>query len=275
MRVCLFAALTLIGTLALATEADPLASPDPWVRARAVRVAGQEQAPRVREMLSDPSWQVRAEAARALGRLRHVEAKRELMVRAQTDPSARVRQAAAEAVKQMDPRGFASVLATADPPPVQPAPPRPASTRSRGHDRAVLASVGLAANALRIDQTLAGQVATGLRWPHAEVQLTLSFPSLALAGQVRWSVLPRALLVPYLTGGAAVAYNTTDKDLGSAASAFVGAGLRTRPLARRLYLYAEVLANWVISQPRPAGETVELRRFALPVALGVGSEFWP
>lgn len=276
--LCLFSARALAG--------DALSSGDPSVRARAARQAGEqgltEAGPRLRQLLADPHWQVRAESARALGRLNIVDAKRELMVRAQTDFSAQVRAAAAEAVRRLDPAGFASVLGTADLPPVRPAPARPAP-RPAPPERAVLTTLALVANVLRIDETVAGQAGVGLRWPHADVQLGLSFPALTLSGQVRWNILPRARLVPYLTAGAALAYNNTQSELGSAGSVFGGAGLRahllprSRPggFGRRIYFYLEVLANRVLSQRRPANQTLEPRTFSLPVLAGVGAELWP
>lgn len=271
--------LLLLCRVPTAHAAD-LDSPDPDVRARAARLAGDEQrhgaAPALRRLLRDESWKVREAAARALGLLRHRPARRELMVLAQTDFSARVRRAAAEAVKRMDPLGYASVLATSDQPPVRrpPAPKNRPGPAAAAH-RAVLLGLGLGANALRAEHSLAGQAAAGLRWPHAELQLTLSFPALGLAGQVRWNILPRCRLVPYLTVGAAVAYNNTEPELSSAAAAFVGGGLRLARLWRRFYVHAEVLASWVISQGRRAGPTVKPRSFALPVLLGAGVELWP
>lgn len=274
-------ALVLMVSGAAAQADDPLAgleSSDPAARARAARTAGDQglaaAAEALQRLLSDAEWEVRAAAARALGRLRHVAAKRDLMVLAQTDPSTAVRRAAAEAVKQLDPQGFVSTLGTADLPPVR-ARPEPAEQPTVRSSRAVLLSVGGASNALRFTDSVAGLAATGLRWPHADVQLTLSFPSLALAAQGRWNILPRSPVVPYLTAGGAVAYNNTRSEVDSAASLFVGGGVRVGPFWPRYYAYAEVLANWVLLQGRPAGEQVELKDFTLPVLVGVGAELWP
>jgi len=261
-----------------AARAGGFDSPDPGARARAAGRAAEGEGEALRALLRDESWKVRAAAARALGRLRYQPARRELMVIAQTDFSARVRAAAAEAVKRMAPLAYAQNLATADLPPVRPAPP---TTTAPAPSRAVLFGLAAAANALRVDESLAGQAAAGLRWRHADVQLTLSFPALAVAGQVRWNILPRFVLVPYLTAGAAVAYNNLAEAPGPAASLFVGGGLRVGPLSarstpwRRFYLYAELLPNWVVSQRRPAGVPVELRTFSLPLIVGAGAELWP
>jgi len=277
-RPLLLWTLVVLTAPVLAYASDPVAgleSPDPELRARAAHTVGEQglaaAGEQLHKLLSDNSWEVRAEAAWALGRLRYSPAKRDLMVRAQTDHSSAVRRAAADAVKQIDAQSYVSTLGTADLPPVRPTEMHSPkhSVRSR---RAVLISAGAGSNALRFTDSVAGQAATGLRWPHGEAQLTLSFPALALSGQARWNILPRSPLVPYLTAGAAVAYNNTRPEAGPAATLFAGGGLRVGPFWPRYYGYAEVLANWVMLQGRPAGEQVELKSFTLPVMVGVGAE---
>jgi hypothetical protein len=271
-------------------QASELSSSDAEVRARAARTAGAADAPRLLELLADPHWKVRAAVARALGRLRHKPARRDLKVRAQTDTSAAVREAAAEAVRRIDPDGFISMLATSDKPPVRPAPPPPREPDDGPPRHALLFSAGAGSNALSFTDALAGQAATGLRWRHADVQLTLSFPSLAAALQVRVNIVPWSPVCPYVTGGGAIAYNNT-VDLPPAGSLFAGGGVRVGPLWRGaaagaasgrggggfggVYGYVEVLANWVMTQGRPAGVESELETFSLPVLLGVGVELWP
>jgi hypothetical protein len=263
--------LALSASLAQAGDLD---SADAEVRARAAGAAGAADASRLRELLGDRHWKVRAEAARTLGRLRHRPARRDLMVRAQTDTSSAVRAAAAEAVRRIDPEGFISALATADRPPVRPAPPAaPAPPERPLH--AVLLSAGAGSNALSFADAVAGQAAAGLRFRHADLQLTLSFPSLAAAFQLRWNIVPWSPVCPYVTGGGAIAHNNT-LDTGPAASLFAGGGVRIGPFSKGIYGYAEVLANWVMTQRRPAGvEQGELETFSLPVLAGVGVELWP
>lgn len=273
---CLAPAIAFAQVVDLPTQQVPagLFSPDPAGRARAARRAGElgdrTATQRLRDLLRDEAWSVRAEAARALGRLRAREALRELMVVAQADFVAAVRRAAAEAVRLLDEKRFAATLATSDKPPVRPAPPRPPPPPApRRH--AVLLAAGAAASGLHFTDTVSGLAGVGLRWGYADAQLTLLFPSVALAGQLRFNILPRFWLTPTLGGGAAVTYNNREEQRGSAASAFVGAGLRVGPFAR-LYIQLDVLANWVLSQPTPVGGRVEHETFSLPILLGAGME---
>jgi hypothetical protein len=96
----------------------------------------------------------------------------------------------------------------------------------------------------------------------------------ALLGQVRLNLLPDTWLVPYLSGGFAIAYNN-GQDYGPAAAVIAGGGLRFGPHRGRLYGFIEVLANRVLSQSRPAGYRVEQETFSLPVLAGLGLELWP
>ena len=189
-----------------ARGAPDLRAADAAARAAAARQAGQanHQAaiPRLIELLRDEAWQVREAAARALGLLRARDGKRPLMVLAQTDGRREVRQAAAEAVRRIDPAGFVAVLATSDPPPVIPATPAPEAPAPAPGARLLLAKA-VAVNGLRFTDSVSGQLATGLRFRHVDLQLTLNYPSLALALQVRWSILPDSWVVPLLTAGAA------------------------------------------------------------------------
>ena len=93
-------------------------------------------------------------------------------------------------------------------------------------------------------------------------------------------------LIPYLAIAAVVSYNNDTERLPSASLAG-GAGLRVGPFSRatgsedprpffgRLYVFAEVLANWVFFQHRAKSAYHQQRTFSLPVLLGVGMEIWP
>jgi hypothetical protein len=232
---------------------------------------------------------VRLAAVQALERLRAARAMRTLMVLAQTDFNPRVRVAAANAVKSLDPKRFVEKLATSDPPPVIPAPeprPEPSSEHgpARGRGRAVLVASALALNGLRAGETFSGQVGAGLRWAHLDLQLTLNFPAMALLMHGRINLVASFWLVPYLGLGVAISYNNGDETAsGSAASLVGGGGVRVGPFGRpdptiftsRLYGYAEVLVSWVLTQPTPPNHEGELETLALPVMVGVGMELWP
>ena len=249
----------------------------------------REAADRLVELLRDPDRRVRAAAAEALAVLQIRRATRPLKVLAQVDLEAVVREAAARAVLRLDPRGYASTLATADPPPVVPAPEEPeapdaAAQASSSRGRAVFFGAAMALDGMRADETLSGQVAAGLRWPHVEIQLSLNFPALALVGQVRVNLLASFWLVPYVSVGAAVIYNNGDETPNGGAGALVaGGGLRLGPFGRpdpaafasRLYGYAEVQISWVFHQPTPPNNVGELETLALPVVAGLGLELWP
>jgi hypothetical protein len=148
--------------------------------------------------------------------------------------------------------------------------------------RAVLLGLGMGLNGRRASETLSGQAAVGLRFPRAELQLTLSFPSLALLGQVRLNLLTGQTfwLIPFLSAGAAISYNN-GTDHGTAASVVGGGGLRVGPfrsfapsLWNRLYASVEVLVSYVFSQPTPPGRS-EVEELAVPVLVSVGMELWP
>jgi len=268
-----------------------LYSEDAAVRARAARQAAaqgeREAAERLLELLRDRDRRVRVAAADALAALQIQRATLPLKVLAQTDHEPVVRAAAARAVLRLDPKGYASTLATADLPPVVPEPKEPEeealrSTTSRG--RAVLLGAGLAVDGMRADETLSGQVAAGLRWPHVDIQLTLNFPALALVGQVRLNLLASFWLVPYISVGAAIIYNNGDETpSGDAGALLAGGGVRLGPFGRqdptafasRLYGYAEVQISWVFHQPTPPNHVGELETLALPVVAGLGLELWP
>ena len=234
------------------------------------------------DLLRDESSQVRAEAARALGRMRAAQAVRDLMVLAQTDEQAEVREAAAAAVRQIDVQRFVRALATADLPPVRPAPAVGAEAPARG--RGVFVLGGVMFNALRAGEAIDGMAAGGLRWRYVEAQLGLGFPALALVGQARVNVLPHPWLVPYLTLGFAISYNNNTERL-PAVSLVAGGGLRVGPWGagpgrapralERFFGFVEVVASRVLVQTPPAGARVEERTVSLPVMLGVGAEFWP
>jgi hypothetical protein len=294
-------ALLLVAPAAWGDEAEQRASgPDglqssrPQERAAAARRAAAQgersSIPRLVELLADDTWTVRLAAVRALHELDAREAKRDLMVLAATDSHPDVRAAAADAVRAMDPRGYVSVLATSDPPPVQPAPPEQergdaGMSAAEQPPHRMLLGAGLADNALRADETFSGTAAAGLRWRHADLQITLGFPSVTLAGQLRWNILPGAPVVPYLTAGLALAYNNgADDDRGPAASLLGGAGVRIGPWRgiggkqpswlSRVYAQVELLASWVYFQRLPPGPYSE-RSFGLPVLVAAGIEVWP
>jgi hypothetical protein len=284
--------LVLLGALlcgaAAQAQGDDLRHPEAARRAAAARRMGEAgDASRIDQLirlLRDESSLVRAEAARALGSMRAVDASRELMVLAQTDEHAAVRDAAAVAVRQIDVQRFVKSLATADPPPVREEPPpplSPAPARARGRGVFVVGAVAL--NALRANDALDGMAAGGLRWGYLEAQLGLGFPALVLVGQARVNLLPHPWLVPYLTLGFAISYNN-NTERQPAVSLVAGGGLRLGPWARpdrapraieRFFGFVEVLASRVLVQSPPAAARAEERTVSLPVVLGVGAEFWP
>jgi hypothetical protein len=146
----------------------------------------------------------------------------------------------------------------------------------------VLLGLGVGLNGRRASDTLSGQVSAGLRFRRAELQLALSFPSLALLGQVRLNLLARETfwLVPFLSAGAAISYNNGTGH-GTAASVVGGGGLRVGPFRSfgpspwsRLYASVEVLVSYVFSQPTPPGRS-EVEELAIPVLASVGVELWP
>jgi hypothetical protein len=276
--------LALLPSVAHA-QGDDLRSRDPARRAAAARRMGEAGAAarveRLIDLLRDESSQVRAEAARALGRMRAAQAARALMVLAQTDESAEVREEAAAAVRQIDVQRFVRALATADLPPVRPAPPAPVAAPARG--RGVFVSGGVTLNALRAADAVDGLAAGGLRWRFVEAQVGLGFPALVLVGQARVNVLPHPWFVPYLTLGFAISYNNST-ERQPALSLLAGGGLRVGPWAKlgrapraleRFFGFIEVEASRVLVQTPPAGARVAERTLSLPIVLGVGAEFWP
>jgi len=248
-----------------------LSSPDPARRQAAARRAGETgdaaAVPALLELLRDEQAAVRAEAARALGRLRARDALRELTVLAQADFDPGVREAAAAAVRTIDVRSFAGTLATSDLPPVRPGPPPPPPPP---RSRAVFLAGGAVLSALRASESAAALAGAGLRWARADVQLSLSFPALALLGQVRVNLLVGLWLVPYLTASFAVSYNLGEGREPTLSLAG-GGGLRLR-LVPRLHLYVEVQACKVLVDSEPAGSAVEPRTFSLPVLAGLTLE---
>jgi len=254
------------------SEALPAPTKNAAERALAARRAGEAKDSRATllllDYLHDEDAEVRRQAALSLGLLGAQAAVRDLAVAAQVDGDPRVRQAAAEAVRLIDQRSFLTMLATSDKAPVEPAPVRPSPVdRPNSRPRVILAA-GAVVNALRADESAAAQVGAGLRWPRADLQLSLGFPALSLLGQVRVGLLREGLLVPYLSAGLAVAYNN-GSDCEAALSAAIGGGLRLR-LVPPLHLYLEALANWVLLQATPAGSLVEVRTLSVPVIAGLG-----
>jgi len=252
---------TLVLLLGLLVPELTLAQPRP-ANAPPSEVAGQL------DRLRADRAATRAEAARTLGQLHAREALRPLQVLAQTDPDPLVREAAAAAVRRIDETEYAAKLASGEPPPVQPSPtpvPRVAPARPR-----VLLAGGAVLNALRAGDSAAAQVGLGLRWRFGDVHWSLGFPALSLFGQLRVKLFDHARLVPYLTGGVAVAYNNgSGRDPALALGA--GGGLRVR-LRGPLELYAEVLASVVVLGSSPPVPGVEHRTLSLPVLGGLSLE---
>lgn len=246
----------------------------------AARTSNREAIPQLIALLGDQHADVRLAAVNALAALGAKSASRPMLVLAQSDRDAKVRQAAARAAKILDQRGFVAKLATADRPPVIRLKKAPESQRLWRVDRAVLVSSALAINARRADESLVGAVGAGLRWPRAEFQVNLTFPAVSLFGQVRLNLLKKIAVVPYLTWGFAIAFNNgEDRANGPSAAFFAGLGVRIQPAAR-FYFYTEAAANWVISQP--AAPTLDsavkpkaLPKMTVPVIAGLGVEFWP
>lgn len=219
-------------------------------------------------LLRDETWTVRQESARALGRLKAREALRSLMVLAQTDEQAEVRQAAAEAVRQIDLQEYVEVLATSDPPPVQPLVTKDSAEKPFPR---INLSTALALNSLRATDTFSGQVAVGQQWRHFGLRISLNFPALALIGQAQWSFHPCFWLTPYLGLGAALSFNN-GQDRDSSLSLLGGGGLRVKVFEPWLYAYAEVLINFLLYQPQPAWPHGESPSLSLPILTGMGVE---
>ena len=279
MRVVVVALLFLTATPAHA-DADVvgLRHRDAAERARAaaaVAARGLRQTiPRLIALLEDESVPVRLAAIKALRRLRARSAAMRLLLKAQIDPDARVREAAAEAVMKLDPQSFAAKLGTADPPPVAPPPLPPLRPRA---NYATLFTLGLAANARRIDESVSGTAGFALRWGPIEAQLELGFPSMSLGLRLRWLLIRYPRFTPYLTAGAAVAFNNGSDVQQQAVSVLGGAGLRYY-LIPPIFVQAELWASYAVHAPLAVprrGENFDVQRFSLPIMLSAGLELWP
>lgn len=279
MRVVVALLLLLTATSAYAdADVAGLRHRDAVERARAASAVAarglRETIPRLVTLLEDGSVAVRLAAVKALRRLRARSAAMRLLLKAQIDPDARVREAAAEAVLKIDPHSFAAKLGTADPPPVA-APPLP-PLRPRAN-YATIFTLGLAANALRIDESVAGAAGFGLRWGPIEAQLELGFPSMSLGLRLRWLLLRYPRFTPYLTGGAAVAFNNGSDVQEQAIAVLGGAGLRYY-IIPPIFVQAEVWASYAVHAPLAVprrGESFDVQRFSLPIMLSAGLELWP
>lgn len=230
--------------------------------------------PRLMALLEDDHVAVRLAAVKALRRLRARSAAMRLLVKAQIDPDPRVREAAAEAVLKLDPQSFAAKLGTADPPPVAPPPLPPLRPRAR---YATLFTLGVAANARRIDESVSGTAGFALRWGPIETQLELGFPSMSLGLRARWLIISYPRFTPYLTAGGVVAFNNGSDVQQQAVAVLGGAGLRWY-IIPPIFLQAEVWASYAVHAPTAVprrGERFDVVRFSLPVLLSAGLELWP
>ncbi len=276
----LIAAILTVGASDARADSDveALSAVDPAKRAAAaaeVAARGLRQTiPKLMAMLDDDEADVRLAAVKALHRMRARVAVPALLVRAQIDHDARVRAAAATAVLKLRPRAFAGKLGSADPSPVQPPPPPPLRPRAR---YATLFTLGIAADALRVDESFGGTAGFALRWGDVEAQLALGYPAIRLGLQLRWLMIRYPRLSPYLVGGGVTVFNNDDDDRRTAVAVFGGVGLRWY-IIPPIFLQLEVVASYTVHaplRPPPPGTTLEARRFTLPLTFELGLELWP
>jgi len=216
-------------------------------------------------------------AVQGLARSEDPRAQRALMVSAQTDPDTRVRHAAAEAVRRINPLAYVGQLASAEPSPVKTAP----SPRLRPRaSRATLLALGLRADALRLDDSLGGNASAGLRVGWFEAELMLGFPAMTMAAQLRVLLTSYPRFTPLVLLGAAVSYNNgNDSPTGASASMFGGLGARYYWIPP-IYTQLLLLVSWTPTEGPTVGDyprsayAAEDRAISLPLMLQTGLELW-